>query len=447
MIRREIMGWGRWPRQTCTLLTPARPEEVGGLLSGLPSGIARGLGRSYGDSTLNPDGVVEMRRLDRMISFDESTGILTAEAGVTLAGVIAAFLPRGFFPMVTPGTKFVTLGGALAADVHGKNHHRDGSFGDHVAWFDLLCPDGDVRRCSPAENTDLFNMTLGGMGLTGIILRAAIRLRPVASGWIRQRKLVAPDLQSAMRIFEDNLDSTYSVAWIDCLAKGASRGRSLVYLGEHAGPDDLNAGQRKAPFHTPMRRALRVPMDAPSFSLNRLTVSLFNEAYFRAGKRAAEQGLVDWDRYFYPLDALLDWNRIYGRKGFAQYQCALPLATAQDGLAELLDSIAGAGQGSFLAVLKRFGPGAPQRLLSFPIEGYTLALDFPLSDAARRLMERLDRITEAAGGRLYLAKDSRMSADMFRAGYGAAGDVLRHMGNSGQTGVAMASTQSRRLGL
>lgn len=442
MIRREISGWGRYPRALCTVARPRDTGAVPAALSGLPSAVPRGMGRSYGDSAINPEGVIDMRGLNRMMSIDLDAGILVAEAGVTLAEVIDAVLPRGFFPMVTPGSKFVTLGGAIAADVHGKNHHVDGSFGDHVVWFDLLCPDGVERRCAPEANLDLFNLTLGGMGLTGIVLRAAIRLRRVETGYIRQRRIVAPDLAVAMRAFTDHPDSTYSVAWIDCLAKGPSRGRSLVYLGEHASVDDLSRVQGTDPLRPAPRPLRQVPVDAPPYSLNRWTVSAFNAAYFRAGSRGPDHRIVDWDRYFYPLDALRDWNRIYGRRGFAQYQCALPPETAADTLTQMLEAIGSAGQGSFLAVLKMFGKGAAARPMSFPRPGYTLALDFPISDAALRLMERLDTMTEAAGGRLYLAKDSRMTPDMLRAGYPEGVEALQAC-----RAPHLHSIQSRRLGL
>ncbi|MFD1195081.1 FAD-dependent oxidoreductase [Seohaeicola saemankumensis] len=442
MIRREISGWGRYPREFCAVAQPRDPVAVPAVLSELTSAIPRGMGRSYGDSAINPDGVIDMRRLNRMLSFDPDTGILVAEAGATLADVIDACLPRGFFPMVTPGSKFVTLGGAIAADVHGKNHHVDGSFGDHVAWFDLLCPDGVERRCSLEANPDLFNLTLGGMGLTGIVLRAAIRLRRVETGYIRQRRVVASNLEAAMRAFEDYPDSTYSVAWIDCLARGAARGRSLVYLGEHARVSDLTGAQKADPLR-PKRRALRqVPLDAPSCSLNRWTVRAFNAGYFRAGSRGPDHAVVDWDRYFYPLDALRDWNRIYGRKGFAQYQCALPPDSAADTLAEMLEAVSDAGQGSFLAVLKMFGAAAANRPMSFPRPGYTLALDFPISDAALRLMDRLDAMTRAAGGRLYLAKDSRMTPEMMHASYPEGVAALQAC-----RAPQLQSTQSRRLRL
>ena len=436
----ELSGWARWPRRICRVSAPRRPEAVAAALGS--SAIARGLGRAYGDSALNPEGTVLTRHLDRVLAFDPQTGVLEAEAGLSLAAVIRHFLPRGFFPAVTPGSKFVTLGGAIAADVHGKNHHVAGSFGDHVLWLDLMGPDGAVRRCSPGENAELFHATLGGMGLTGVVLRAAIRLMPVETGWIAQRTLVAPNLDAAIAAFEDNMDAPYSVAWIDCLARGRARGRSLVHLARHAGLVDLPGPGRDAPFDVALRRARRVPLDAPSWALNAWSVRAFNALYWRAGQRGAGESLVDWDRYFYPLDALLEWNRIYGRRGFAQYQCVVPLAPAREALSEMLGRIAESGLGSFLAVLKRFGPGAPQRPLSFPMEGYTLALDFPLTAEALTLMDRLDEITEAAGGRLYLAKDSRMSQTTFERGYG---DALTRFRAARAAG--MASLQARRLGL
>lgn len=448
---REIYGWGRWPRRDCEVATPAAPGAVAETLDN-GTAIARGLGRAYGDSALNPECTVSTARLDRLISFDADTGELVAEAGVSLAQIIETFLPRGFFPPVTPGTKFVTLGGAIAADVHGKNHHIAGSFGEHVLWFDLIGPDGETRRCAPDAHPDLFNATIGGMGLTGVITRVALRLMPVETGWIRQRTIVAPDLDAAMAAFEDNLDVTYSVAWIDCLAGGTAQGRSLVYLGEHARADDPDL-PRGDPLKPPARRKKKIPMDAPSWALNRLSVKAFNHLYYRAGRKAPAEQLIDWDKYFYPLDAVLEWNRIYGARGFAQYQCALPLETSRDGLKAQLDAIAGAGLGSFLAVLKRFGKGAPDRPLSFPMEGYTLALDFPLSPAALTLMDRLDEITLAHGGRLYLAKDSRMTQRTFEQSYGDAGRRVTALSGPDETpGANTTSTrfqslQSRRLGL
>lgn len=406
-----LSGWGRFPRQYCTLHRPRYEEELRALLSQGPL-IARGNGRGYGDCALSRNGTVDMRRFNRMLAFDETNGQLVAEAGVLLADVIATFLPRGWFPAVTPGTKFVTIGGMVAADVHGKNHHKDGTFGRFVDWIDLLCADGKVRRCDARDNAELFACTLGGMGLTGVILRVAFRLRPVESAWIRQTTLPAPDLETAMALFEEHSAATYSVAWIDCLNTGKGLGRSALMLGEHARLDELGPARRKDPFAHRRRKCRKVPFDAPQAALNRVTVRAFNALYYRRAAAARGEALVDWDAYFYPLDALEEWNRIYGARGFMQFQCALPLPAAREGLTQLLGAIAASGQGSFLSVLKRMGP--EHGPISFPLEGYTLALDFPVSDRSLALMKRLDEITIDHGGRFYLAKDARMSAQTLR---------------------------------
>jgi decaprenylphospho-beta-D-ribofuranose 2-oxidase len=272
---------------------------------------------------------------------------------------------------------------------------------------------GKVQRCSWQEDPTFFDHTLGGMGLTGIILRAAIRLRPVETAWIRQTTVAAPDLAAAMTAFEDARDATYSVAWIDCLGTGANLGRSLVIVGEHAALRDLTQDDAGAPLQIKPKRKLSVPVDFPAFMLNRFSVRAFNAFYYRAGARQTGVQLVDWDSYFYPLDAILGWNRIYGRKGFAQFQCVLPLDRSEAGLSALIEEIAKAGSGSFLAVLKRFGK--QESAFSFPMEGYTLALDFPVNAKTLALLERMDQITIAHSGRFYLAKDSRMSAATLRA--------------------------------
>ena len=447
--RRKLHGWGRTAPTTANVVPATSYDAVAHAVKQAgPRGLlARGLGRSYGDAAQNAGGlVVDMTVLDRVHSVDVDGAVVDADAGVSLDALMRQLLPFGLWLPVIPGTRQVTIGGAIAADVHGKNHHVAGSFGDHVLWIDLLGSDGSVTRCAPDAERALFDATVGGMGLTGVILRAAIRLMPVESIWIRQRTVVAPDLDAAIATFEATLDATYSVAWIDCLARGAARGRSLVYLGEHARAEDLAGEAARMPFAAPARRRLAMPLDAPSWTLNRLTVGAFNGAYFRRGARTAVETLVDWERYFYPLDAIRGWNRIYGARGFAQYQAALPLATARDALAEQLDAIAATGQGSFLAVLKRFGKGAPRRPLSFPVEGYTLALDLPLDGAALTLMDRLDEITVAAGGRVYLAKDSRMTQRTFEAGYPRAGEFAAFVARRGG-GTRFASLQSLRIGL
>ena len=438
-----ISGWGRFPRQDCVLNRPRSESELRDLVGAGPL-IARGNGRGYGDCAQNPANTVEMLRFNRMLAFDPATGQLVAEAGVLLKDVIDCFLPRGWFPSVTPGTKFVTIGGMVAADVHGKNHHGEGSFGAFVDWLEVLGADGEVRRCDSSTNAELFACTIGGMGLTGIIVRVAFRLRPVESGWIRQATLPAPDLDTAMGLFEDFSTATYSVAWIDCLAGGRSLGRSAVMLGEHAAAWELPRRMRAAPFRTPRRKMIPVPFEAPSGLLNRITVKAFNAAYYHTHAKSGGTRLVDWDSYFYPLDALADWNRIYGGRGLLQFQCALPLAGARDGLAELLRTISASGQGSFLAVLKRLGE-RQSGAFSFPMEGYTLALDFPVSPQTLALMERIDRIVVDHGGRFYLAKDSRMSAQTLRD---SDGRVAEFVARRQQLGAAnFQSSQSERLAL
>ncbi|MFB9150836.1 FAD-binding oxidoreductase [Roseovarius ramblicola] len=440
----KLSGWGRYPVLETELHLPRSVEALRALVLSGSGLIARGNGRAYGDSAIGSAATVDMRHFDRMLAFDTGTGQLVAEAGVLLGDIIAAFLHRGWFPLVTPGTKFVTLGGAIAADVHGKNHHKEGSFRACVDWIEVMGPDGEIRRCSRQEDAILFDHTLGGMGLTGIILRAAIRLRPVETGWIRQSTIAAPNLAAAMDAFEAAQDTTYSVAWIDCLATGAARGRSLVMLGEHAAVADLPPARAAAPFHVSPRRKLSVPLDFPAFALNRLTVAAFNAIYYRAGARKRTAKLVDWDSYFYPLDAIHGWNRIYGRKGFAQFQCVLPPDRSQAGLTALLADIAAAGSGSFLAVLKRFG--AQEATFSFPMEGYTLALDFPVNAGTLALLDRLDRIALDHGGRFYLAKDSRMSAATLRASDARVADFHALREAEGLSD-RFRSVQSERLGL
>jgi decaprenylphospho-beta-D-ribofuranose 2-oxidase len=407
----KLAGWGRFPVHDCRVSAPRTESALTALLSegGV---IARGNGRAYGDSAIGHRNTVWMRHFNRMIAFDTGTGQMVAESGVLLADIISAFLPRGWFPAVTPGTKFVTLGGMIAADVHGKNHHRDSSFGSFIDWIDLVGSDGRIRRCSRHENRELFDWTIGGMGLTGIVLRAAFRLRPVETSWIKQTTLPARNLDAAIDALERAQDATYSVAWIDCLSTGENLGRSLVILGEHAVRSDLPERRRSVPYAAAHRRTVSIPFDMPAGVLNRVAVRLFNQLYYWNGTRRAGTTLVHWDEYFYPLDAISNWNRMYGRKGFSQFQCVLPLDRSKAGVRALLEATSRAGAGSFLAVLKRFG--AQDSKFSFPMLGYTLALDFPMTSRTLALMEMLDRIAIEHAGRFYLAKDSRMTADTLR---------------------------------
>lgn len=410
----RLSGWGRYPIIDCAVARPGSAAAVSPMLDDLPSVIARGNGRSYGDASVNADAVVDMRRIDHLIDFDPESGRIVCEGGTLLSELIDAMLPRGWFPPVTPGTRQVTIGGMIASDVHGKNHHGAGSFCDHLAWIDLAIGEGRVLRCSPCDHADLFAATCGGMGLTGVILRACFRLIPVQSAAVRQRTIRAPKLDDALAAFEASLDWTYSVAWIDCLAGGGDIGRSVVLLGEHAVPDDLPAARRATGLIPPRRKNKRIPVDFPAFALGPTPVRLFNRLYY-AAQRPGDR-IVDIDPYFYPLDTVHDWNRIYGRRGFVQYQCVMPLRSSRDGLTQILTEVAARGGASFLAVLKRMGP-ASFGLLSFPMEGYTLTLDFPVNDCNLALIDRIDAISRDHGGRIYLAKDALASPKGFAAGY------------------------------
>lgn len=370
----QLSGWGNFPVRDACLYTPRTEAE---LIHQIRSGhaIARGNGRAYGDSAVSQQNTIHMRYFNRMLAFNEQTGYLVAEAGVLLADIIAVFLPRGWFPFVTPGTKFVTIGGMIAADVHGKNHHQVGSLANFIEWIDLIDGQGEIQHCSGEQQAELFAWTLGGMGLTGIILRAALRLRPVETGWIQQTTHQAPDLATVMALFEQNRQATYSVAWIDCLSQGNRLGRSLLMLGEHATDGQLGRQHRARRFPSVHKTRACVPSWFPGHCLNRWTVRTFNHLYYWRGAYQRSPTLVDWDHYFYPLDTILGWNRLYGRKGFIQFQCVLPLQQSEQGLRLLLEAIAQAQAGSFLAVLKRLG--AQNSRFSFPLAGYTLALDFP----------------------------------------------------------------------
>ncbi|MGB3626938.1 MAG: FAD-binding oxidoreductase [Henriciella sp.] len=440
----RICGWGRHPVVRAPLERPSDLRAVLESVQSRPGVIARGNGRSYGDSSFNSAGAMSMLRFDHMLDFDPASGQITCEAGVILGDVIKAVLPLGWFPPVTPGTKFVTIGGMIAANVHGKNSVKDGAFADYVEWLDLMTAGGEIVRCSPEERQDLFLATVGGMGLTGIIVRACFRLKQVESAWIQQTRIAAPDLDSLMQAFDAHEDATYRVAWIDVLQKGKGLGRGLLDVAEHAKLDALSPKQREDPFATRERRKKSVPFTLPLSPLNGLTVRAFNAMHYRLGRMGAGERLVDWDSYFYPLDTLLHWNRIYGQKGFAQYQCVLPMDSSRAALGELLSTIANANNGSFLAVLKQLGDTIGT--LSFPMRGYTLALDFPWSRRTAELLEKLDEIVIRHQGRIYLAKDSRISASSFKAMQKSAATMTDFREKSGAAS-AFASLQSERLAL
>ena len=373
--------------------------------------LAVGNLRSYGDSCLNSSGsIVDMRTMDRVISFDPATGILEAEAGILLPRIIAAGAPHGYFPPVVPGTQFITLGGAIANDVHGKNHHRRGTFGRHVLWLDLMRSDGQVR-CGPQENPALFAATVGGMGLTGMILRAAIRLMPVPSLEVAETILPFGDLDEFFAMADAaDAQNEYAVAWIDQLAGGRGTGRGLLLTGNHA-----EGGSRQV--RDPGGR-LAVPFQPPINLLNRPALVAFNTAYRLAKGCRKGVAVSGYQSFFFPLDGVRDWNRLYGPRGLFQHQSVVPLATAREAIPALFDAVRKAGQGSFLTVLKRFGGLPSPGILSFPRPGYTLTLDFPnRGQSTRALLDTLDRITVQAGGAVNPYKDARMGPATFAASF------------------------------
>ena len=432
----ELTGWGRYPAVDATVLRPADVASAAELVAaGKRRLVPRGLGRSYGDSSLG-DSVVDVTGLDRFLAFDSQTGILRCAAGVSLAEILDVFVPRGWFLPTTPGTKFVTVGGAIASDVHGKNHHVDGTFSSHVTSMRVATVSDGIITCSPTKTSALFRATCGGMGLTGIILDATFQLKPIRSAYIDQTLLKAANLDEALELFVEYEPSPYSVAWIDCLARGRSLGRSLLTVGRHSESGELVTGRDPA---------LTVPIDLPGKVLNRRSVQWFNSLYYNRVRQRRSEQHVHYDTFFYPLDSIHHWNRIYGRRGFTQYQFVVPREGGMEGLRAVLDRVAASGRASFLAVLKVFGP-ANNNHLSFPFEGYTLALDLKLDDGLLPFLDQLDEIVLDHDGRLYLSKDSRMSPAMFRATYPRWEewlDVRRRYGAD----QLLHSRQSERLGL
>jgi len=420
MMKKLIANWGNYPVIETDEKTFSQKEQLSDILVNNDGIIARGNGRCYGDASLAKNTISTLK-YDKILSFDTEKGIFECQAGLTLDQILEVIVPKGWFLPVTPGTKFITVGGAVASDVHGKNHHVDGCFSAHVLEMDVLLADGTTMTCSARMNSDLFWATCGGMGLTGVITRVKFDLKKIETSYIKQKQIKASNLEEIIELFEKYKHYTYSVAWIDCLKKGKHFGRSILMLGEHAKIEDLDESKKKDPLKFPKKKQITFPFNLPSFVLNQFTVKAFNFLFYGKNFKKEINNVVSYEPFFYPLDAILHWNRGYGKKGFVQYQFVLPLESKQ-GLIEILKRISDEGLGSFLAVLKVFGK--QDDLISFPKEGYTLALDFPVRNNLFKFLDELDKIVLSHSGRLYLSKDARMKPEIFWQGYPTAQKFL-----------------------
>jgi FAD/FMN-containing dehydrogenase len=428
---RTQVSWGRLSDLPHDVIPLSRPDNLKSILKTTSPGLARGNGRSYGDACLNPEGVLWTTvGLDHLIAFDQQTGLLTCESGVLLRDIQALVVPRGWTLPVTPGTQMITVGGAIANDVHGKNHHGYGCFGDHVQQISLLRTDGEEIVCGPNQSADWFAATLGGVGLTGLITQATIQLRTIPGSWLETETIAYQTLDEFFSLSDQSESSwEHSVSWVDCVAASGSRG--LFMRGNFV----EDAGRKP-----PLQKTKRMPFVPPISLVNQLTLRPFNEAYFWLNKRKQGIQLTHYQPFFYPLDGLLEWNRMYGPKGFYQYQSVVPREAGEASIAAMLSEIKRSNQGSFLAVLKTFGDREALGMLSFAKPGVTLALDFPNKGAETlALFQRLDSIVREAKGRIYLAKDARMPRDLFESGYPRLSEFRKYRD------PGISSAMSRRL--
>lgn len=442
MKKSDLAGWGNFPRIKANIQTPTNEDEVKKLQSSFGNFIPRGAGRSYGDSSLNRQ-IIGSIKLDQTIDFDLESGIFTCGSGKMLNQILDEIVPKGFFLPVTPGTKFITVGGAIAADIHGKNHHVDGCFSKHLLWVRLIAADGQIKTCSRTENVELFWATCGGMGLTGFVLEASFQLKKIETSKILNRTIKCANLEEVIAKLIENEHYTYSVAWIDCAISGDSLGRSLLYLGEHATKKDAPNDYLSA-YKTP-EPLIGLPFNLPNWTLNKWTVKAFNALYYGKVRKADSTAIVGFESYFYPLDMANNWNRLYGSNGFAQYQFVIPMESASERMKSILQEIVKSEQSSFLAVLKLFGE-QNEGWLSFPKRGLQLALDFPINKQSLDLMNRLDDMVGEMNGRSYLAKDSRMKRAFFEAGYPRLGEFKKLKAEIDPNGK-FRSLQSDRLGI
>lgn len=440
----NLSGFGKYPKAKCRVTRPPGIFEINEILK-TDSVLARGLGRSYGDSSLNDKGVVaESILMNRFIAFDEETGILKCEAGVTYKDILDTFVLREWFPAVTPGTKYVTMGGAIASDVHGKNHHNVGSFSSFLLSFKILLASGDIMECSRTENSDLFWATVGGMGLTGFILEAEIQLKKISSPFLTNRSLKLKNMDELFdKLEEFDADYHYSVAWMDIVASGKSYGRNVLLLGNHAESIELTNKLKAISSKKYIEKKISVPFEVPFATLNKVSITLFNSAFYMAAKNKIE--FVHYDKYFYPLDFILNWNHIYSKSGLIQYQLNVPEDKGKEAIDKVLKKVVAFGGGSFLAVLKKMG--AQDGILSFPFKGYTLSMDFPVKKGVVEMCKVLDEIVVDYGGRNYLTKDSILDEKTFKQMYNGVWEKWMKIKMKYDPENKFTSNQARRLGL
>jgi FAD/FMN-containing dehydrogenase len=408
----QFESWGRYPKYGAKVVPLTWRGDFPAVLNGVhDSALPVGMGRSYGDVCLLKDGtLLQTTGMNRLIDFNPETGVLTAESGTTLAQILDFAVPRGFFLPVTPGTKYVTLGGAIANDIHGKNHDAAGSFGNHVPCFELVRSDGTHRLCSSTENPDWYAATIGGMGLTGLITWAQLRLRPIVSRGIDYEGIQFHGIDEFLELKHRYQNVEYTVSWLDCVSTGKNFARGIFMLGEHS---KIRGELKPSP-----EPKLVFPFEAPAFALSRTTVSMFNTVFFHKQMKSHVKTVQDYEPFFYPLDKVLRWNRMYGKRGLVQFQYALPWEHAKEGTIAILQEIAKSGLASFLAVLKAFGDVPSRGMMSFPLPGIMFALDFPIKPGITfPLLQRLGDMTLEYGGRLYPAKDAAMTPHQFQTFY------------------------------
>ncbi len=440
----ELSGFGRYPKAKCRVSRPANIVEIRDYIS-KNTIIPRGLGRSYGDSSLNELGLVtESVLMNKFLEFNEQTGVLRCEAGASYKDLLDTFVLRGWFPSVTPGTKYVTVGGAIASDVHGKNHHKEGGFSNFVRSFKILTATGDIVECSREKNSDLFWATVGGMGLTGFILEAEIQLKKINSPYLDNKALKLHNIDDLFEKFEEyDADYIYSVAWIDIVASGKKRGRNVLLLGNHSDYEKLTETLKEKSKKKYIEKKVSVPFEIPFTTLNKFTVRMFNSAIYMSSRN--KENFQHYDKYFYPLDFILNWNHIYSKSGLIQYQLNVPEDKGKEAIEKILQKVVAYGGGSFLAVLKKMGN--QDGILSFPFKGYTLSMDFPVRKGVVEMCKQLDEIVLEYGGRTYLTKDSTLDEATFKKMYSGLWEKWMNIKHKYDPNNKFISNQARRIGL